>query len=532
MAWWQKAVVYQIYPRSFMDASGDGIGDLAGVMQRLDYLAWLGIDAIWFSPLFPSPMYDFGYDVADYRDIHPDYGTLDDFDKLLIEAHSRGMKILLDLVPNHTSSLHAWFQESRASRDNPKRDWYIWRDPKPDGSPPNNWLSYFGGPAWTFDETTGQYYLHNFVSQQPDLNYRNPDVVEAMFDVIRFWLARGIDGFRVDVIDRVMKDPEFRDNPPNPDWKPGDPEVGSLLRIHSESAPDTHDMMRQFRKVFNEYSDKVLIGEIAYGLNMDQYAAFFGDQKGDTGDELHMPFNFGLIGKSMTVEAIKSFVDAYDAAIPTFGWPNYVLGNHDVPRLASAFGTEKARIAAMLLLTLRGTPTLYYGDEIGMENVPVPEDRIQDPQGRNKAGFNRDECRAPMQWDDSAHAGFSTTTGDPWLAVAPDFARNNVATHRDDDDSTLNLYRRLLAYRKATPSLQLGRYYAIDDAPEGCFAYIRQYNDQRRLVLLNMTDAMLEASFDYDAATVGISTAAARDGERVDPRNVTLAPYEGLVLEI
>ncbi|PJF23420.1 MAG: alpha-amylase [Phototrophicales bacterium] len=525
--WWKTGVVYQIYPRSFMDSNGDGIGDIPGIISRLDYLQWLGIDAIWFSPLFPSPMADFGYDVMDYTDIHHEYGSLADFDKLLIEAHSRNIKIILDLVPNHTSIEHPWFQESRSSRDNPKRDWYIWKDPKPDGSPPNNWLAYFGGPAWTFDETTGQYYMHNFDPGQPELNWRNPEVKQAMFDVIRFWLRRGVDGFRIDVIDRILKDTQFRDNPPNPDWKPGDPLVGSLLRVYSEAAPGTHDYMRQFHRVFDEFPGTVAIGEVQYGLTTQQLAAFYGDD-----DELHLPFNFGLLGLPWDAAAIRAFVDDYDAGLPAFGQPNYVLGNHDSPRIASKYGMAQVGVAAVLLLTLRGTPTIYYGEELGMHNVTIPADQILDPQGKNQAGFNRDECRTPMQWDTTPNAGFTCPDVVPWLPVASDYEQINVAVQQQNPASLLNLYRRLLAYRKRTPALNAGRYYSLD-APEGCFVYLRQFNDQQRLVVLNFTTEAHTLSLDeWESGLIAISTDYHREGQTIDLKNWVVRANEALVIEV
>jgi alpha-glucosidase len=519
--WWQEGVIYQIYPRSFMDASGDGVGDLEGIKQRLDYLAWLGVDAIWFSPIFPSPMADFGYDVADYTDIHADYGTLGDFDRLLVTAHSKRIKVLLDLVPNHTSSAHPWFQEALQGRDSAKRDWYIWKDPGPDGGPPNNWMSYFGGPAWTFDETSGQYYMHNFDPGQPELNWRNPEVKEAIFNAIRFWLARGVDGFRIDVIDRLLKDPEFRDNPLD---DPANPM--SQRRIYSEQAPGTHDLMREFRRVFDEFPGAVAIGELAYDLSPAAIAAYYGDEAEPTlGDELHLPFNFGLIMQKWDADAIRNYISEYDRAVPPYGWPNYVLGNHDRARLVSRIGEGQARVAAMLMLTLRGTPTLYYGDELGMANVPVPLEQMQDPQG--KVGFNRDECRTPMPWDASEKGGF--TTGDPWLPITPNLDAVNVEAQRDNPDSMLTLYRQLLTYRRRTPALRLGRYYPVEAAPAGCFAYIRQFNDQRRLIALNFTDAPLELDLE-DEGTIALSTHPDRDTATVT--TLTLNPDEGLIVEL
>ncbi|MFW5691967.1 MAG: alpha-amylase family glycosyl hydrolase [Chloroflexota bacterium] len=531
-AWWQQDVIYQIYPRSFMDANNDGLGDLPGVIQQLDYLAWLGVDAIWFSPIFPSPLADFGYDVANYTGIHPDYGTLDDFDRLLVEAHSRNLKVILDLVPNHTSAAHPWFQESRSSRDNPQRDWYIWKDPAPDGGPPNNWISYFGGPAWTFDQGTRQYYMHNFDPGQPELNWRNPEVEKVMFDSIRFWLARGVDGFRIDVIDRILKDADFRDNPPNPDWKPGDPDIGSLLRVYSEQGEGTHEYMRRFRQVFDEFPNTVAIGELAYDLSPEQIAAYYGRELDGIGDELHLPFNFGLLMQPWSADTVRAHVDTYDSAVPAYGWPNYVLSNHDVSRLATRVGIRQARVAAMLLLTLRGTPTLYYGDEIGMTDAAVPPDRIQDPQGRG-GGYNRDACRTPMQWDASPNAGFNNGQAVPWLPLALNYEQVNVAAQRDEPDSMLMFYRRLLNYRKRTPALHSGRYYPVEAAPDGCFIYVRQFNDQRRMIVLNLTGKTHSVRLDdNETGVVAVATRLSREGEQISTGNFTLQPDEGLIIEL
>jgi alpha-glucosidase len=530
--WWQTGVIYQIYPRSFMDANNDGLGDLEGVRQRLPYLASLGIDAIWFSPIFPSPMADFGYDVADYTDIHPDYGTLATFDALLEEAHQHSLKVLLDLVPNHTSSAHPWFEEARQSRDNPKRDWYIWQDPKADATPPNNWLSYFGGPAWTYDELTGQYYMHNFDPEQPELNWRNSQVKAAIFDSIRFWLKRGVDGFRMDVIDRLLKDPDFRDNPPNPAWSPGDAIMWSQDRIHSEGAPGTHALMREFRDVFNEFPQTVAVGELSYALEAEEFAAFYGQRMDDNnGDELHLPFNFGLLGRAWRADVIRPYVDQYDASVPSYGWPNYVLGNHDVGRIASRYGQAQARVAALMLLTLRGTPTLYYGDEIGMTNATISEDKIQDPQGRNKAGFNRDECRTPMQWDASTNAGFNAGA-EPWLPVAPDYPVVNVAAQEVDPSSTLNFYKRLLDYRHNSPELQSGDYAALDaGVPADCYVYQRKYEGKTCLIALNMTHDERTLSL-TGHGIITVSTDHQRDGHPVDLTQFSLLPDEGVIIEL
>ena len=360
----------QIYPRSFQDSDGDGIGDLGGIIERLDYLTWLGVDAVWLSPIFPSPMADFGYDIADYTDIDPLFGSMEDFDRLLEAVHARDLKLILDLVPNHTSDRHPWFEESRSSRENPKRDWYLWKDPAPDGGPPTNWRSVFGGSAWQYDDTTGQYYYHAFLKEQPDLNWRNPEVRDAIFDVMRFWLDKGVDGFRVDVMWHLLKDEQLRDNPPNPDYHPDQPDHARFIPAFSEDQYEVHTIVEQMRAVTDAYDDRVLIGEIY--LPIPRLVAYYGPE----GRGAHLPFNFQLILLPWDARRIDAAISKYEGALPPDGWPNWVLGNHDKPRIASRVGRAQARVAAMLLLTLRGTPTLYYGDEIGMQNVAVPPERV------------------------------------------------------------------------------------------------------------------------------------------------------------
>ena len=349
--WWQTGVVYQIYPRSFVDSEGDGTGDLRGVISKLDYLEWLGIDALWLSPIYPSPMADFGYDVSNYTDIHPMFGTLEDFDELVEEAHDRGLKVLLDFVPNHTSDEHPWFVESRSSRKNPKRDWYIWKDAALDGSRPNNWESNFGGPAWTWDQATGQYYLNSFDPKQADLNWRNPEVREAMYDAMRFWYERGVDGFRIDVLYIVIKDEHLRDDPVNPDWKPGDEPGTQNNRTYSEDRPEVHEVVNEMRELADSYGERVLIGEIY--LPVERLIDYYGEER----DGVHLPFNFQLILlEKWTAESVRQIVDNYEALLPEEGWPNWVLGNHDQSRVASRIGPERARLAQMVLAHAAGNP--------------------------------------------------------------------------------------------------------------------------------------------------------------------------------
>jgi alpha-glucosidase len=525
--WWQNGVIYQIYPRSFMDSNGDGVGDLPGIRSRLDYVQWLGVDAIWISPIFPSPMADFGYDVADYTDIEPLFGTLADFDRLLAGAHERGLKVMLDLVPNHTSDRHAWFQESRSSRDNPKRDWYMWRDAKPDGSPPNNWLGNFGGSGWEWDAATGQYYYHSFLKEQPDLNYRNPAVVAAMCDVLRFWLDRGVDGFRVDVIYYMMKDGQWRDNPPNPRFEPGDNPYLAQEPRYTYNQPEVHGLIRRFREVFDAYPERMMVGEIY--LPYDELMQYYGADL----DECHMPFNFELINLPWEAAALRAKVEAYEAALPPGGWPNWVLGNHDQHRIASRVGRAQARVAQMLLLTLRGTPTCYYGDELGMRDVDIPPEAEQDPFGRNVPGLGlgRDPERTPMQWDTTPHAGF--TQGTPWLPVAADYREYNVQVERGQADSTLELVRRLLQVRRATPALNVGRYETVQTTAPDVLAYLREADGRRMLIALNLgaTEQRLDLSAVGASGTVAVSTHMDREGaEALDA--LRLRADEGLVLSL
>ncbi|OSZ69986.1 alpha-amylase [Sphingomonas sp. IBVSS2] len=517
--WWKSAVIYQVYPRSFQDSNGDGIGDLKGIERRLDDLHALGIDAIWISPIFPSPMADFGYDVADYCDVDPRFGTLDDFDALLAAAHERGIRVLLDLVPNHSSSAHPWFEESRASRDNPKRDWYIWRDPGPGGAPPNNWISDFGGPAWEWDAATGQYYYHAFLKEQPDLNWRNPAVRAAMMAVLRFWFARGIDGFRIDVLWHMVKHADLPDNPVNTAWRPGEPDYTRVHQLHSADQPEVHDIAAEMRAIADEYGARVLIGEIY--LPVPRLMGYYGTVERPG---VHLPFNFQLIGAEWNARGLAAIIDAYEGALPAGGWPNWVLGNHDRPRIATRVGAAQARVAMMLLLTLRGTPTLYYGDEIGMEDVAIPPDLIRDPRELNDPGIGlgRDPVRTPMAWDASPNAGFSAAA--PWLPLHPDWRVRNVAAQRGDPASMWRLTQKLLALRHARPALALGDYRPVA-AHGDLLAWERRLGHDRLLVVLNLGDRPQGFAIPEWAEKFTV-LAAARGG--TDP--ALLSANEGYVL--
>ncbi|MCB9134078.1 MAG: alpha-glucosidase C-terminal domain-containing protein [Anaerolineales bacterium] len=531
-AWWQTEITYQIYPRSFQDSNADGVGDLPGVTSRLDYLKNLNVGAVWLSPIYPSPMHDFGYDVADYCDIHPMFGTMADFDHLLAETHKRGMKLILDLVPNHTSDEHPWFLESRSSRANPKRDWYLWRDPAPDGGVPNNWLSHFGGPAWTFDEKTGQYYLHQFVKQQPDLNYRNPEVVAALMNTMRFWLDKGVDGFRVDVIGLMMKDPDFRDEPLNPDWDGKIPWM-RIHHIYTANLPEVHDLVRQMRAVLDSYDDRMMVGETY--LPNDELMKYYGTP-GKL--ECHLPFNFQLIRiPRWDAALVRSMVDAYEAALPPFAWPNWVLGNHDQHRLATRYGPAQARVANMLLLTLRGAPTCYYGDEIGMEDVPIPLDRVMDPPAINQPEIahivGRDPERTPMQWDTTPNAGFSPAGVETWLPLADDHATRNVAVQSTDPASMLTYYRALTTLRQSTPALTVGAYQSVDAGSPDVFAYLRSDGDTRLLVVLNFSGDSQALNLSAVGSVAGVMLSTEMTGPReVALKRLEVKGNEGVVLKV
>lgn len=515
-------MIYQIYPRSFQDSNADGVGDLAGIESRLDYLVGLGIDAVWLSPIFPSPMIDFGYDVADYCDIDPLFGELKTFDRLLAAMHSRGLKLLMDFVPNHSSDQHPWFIESRSSHENPKRDWYIWRDASDDGGPPNNWISDFGGSSWEWDAATKQYYLHAFLPQQPDLNWRHPGLREAMLDVLRFWLDRGVDGFRIDVLWHIIKDAALRDNPINPDWTPDRTQRDQLIQLNSTDQPEAHHIAAELRSLADSYGDRVLIGEIS--LPDDRLARWFGTDKQP---EVHLPVNFHLIESNWNAQSLGQMIVDYEASLPKHGWPNWCFGSHDAPRIAARVGNAQSRVAAMLLLTLRGTPTLYQGDEIGIGEVPIPRDRIRDPQHLLQPELNigRDRSRTPMPWDDSPSAGFSPA--DPWLPLNPDSRRRNIATQEREPNSLLNLYKALLSLRRRHAALSIGNFTLIKTGDD-VLAFERRHGDEHLLIALNLGDQARSLPVPSTAGLVTVlcSTATPRAIDGI------LAPNEGLILRL
>jgi alpha-glucosidase len=575
MQWWQRGVIYQIYPRSFQDTGGDGIGDLRGITLRLDYLAGLGVDAIWISPFYPSPMADFGYDVANYTGVDPLFGTMEDFDELLAAAHARGLRVILDFVPNHSSDQHPWFLKSRASKTNERRDWYLWRDASPrgkDATParerlPNNWMSHFGGPSWTWDEKTQQFYLHSFLKEQPDLNWRNGDVRAAIYDAMCFWLEKGVDGFRMDVLWLLIKDSEFRNNPPNPEYHGGLNDFAATLPVYNSNRPETHEVVAEMRVLMDSYgptlpepavevdpadeemtkreaeSHRVLIGEIY--LPLPELVKYYGRPVESGSAELpapetpelngaNLPFNFHLILTKWKAEAIAEIIRTYEALLPTGGWPNYVLGNHDRPRLASRIGRQQARAAAMLLLTLRGTPTIYYGEELGMEDVPIAPDQVQDPAEKNEPGKGRgrDPERSPMLWVNAPNAGFTAPDATPWLPLEEDWPTRNAATQAREQRSMLSLYRHLLALRRRHDTLYAGA--IADVAAEGDVLRYRRVGlrdgaSSDFLVLLNLGSEEVVA--ECPAGTVVLTTLMDGAGARVDG-TVTLEAGEGALIAL
>jgi len=524
--WWQKEVIYQIYPRSFQDSNADGVGDLPGIISRLDYLQWLGIKVVWISPIYPSPMADYGYDISDYEGIHPLFGTVQDFDFLLKEIHNRGMKLILDLVPNHTSDQHPWFIESRSSKDNPKRNWYIWQDARADGGLPNNWLAQFGGPAWEWDQLTEQYYYHAFLTEQPDLNWRNPEVQEAMFDMMRYWLNKGVDGFRVDVMWHMIKHADLIDNPLNPDYKPHMATCEQVLHVFNTDQPEVHDIVHKMRKVLDEYDQRMMIGEIY--LPIHKLVAYYGYDKNGA----HLPFNFQLLTLPWNATQIANAISEYEGALPSEAWPNWVLGNHDQPRITSRVGMDQAKIAAMLLLTLRGTPTIYYGDEIGMRDVPIPFNEVQDPQGLNmpEKNLSRDPSRTPMQWSSNPNAGFSISK--PWLRIDKDYKTVNVEVQKKDEASILQYYKRLIELRQNEPALRIGDYLPVFSNNQ-MIAFIRWSENSRFLVMLNMSHkpCYYKPQRESLSGVVVISTSRELEGQLVSG-NIELSGDEGIIVRL
>jgi len=525
--WWRDAVIYQVYPRSWQDASGDGVGDLAGIRSRLDHLVELGIDVLWVSPFYPSPMKDFGYDVSDYRGIDPLFGTMADFEALLAAVHVRGLKLLMDFVPNHSSTEHPWFVESAASRDNPKRDWYLWRDAAPDGGPPTNWMSSSGGSAWQWHEPTGQYYLHQFLPEQADLNWRNPDVRDAMLDAMRFWFDKGVDGFRLDVVYHAIVDERFRDDPANPDFDPElQPSFSAVVPTYSTDRPEVMPLVIEpMRALADECGERLLVGEIY--LPPEKLVRYHGESPAAG---VQLPFNFQLVFADWRAAPLATLIRRYEALIPPGEWPNWVLGNHDQSRIASRIGPARARLAAMLLLTLRGTPTLYQGDELGMTDVDIPPDRVRDPWEVNMPGKGegRDPVRTPMRWDATPNGGFCPESVEPWLPMGDDVESVNVAVEREDPGSMLALHRTLLALRRERCLLGTGDYASIGTQGDA-LVFERVHGDERTLVALNFGSS--PGTVRVPEAMRALCTASGAAIDIVGGR-LELAAHEGVVVAL
>jgi alpha-glucosidase len=520
--WWQHAVFYEIYPRSFADSNNDGVGDLNGITSKLDYLKDLGVDAIWISPCFSSPQVDFGYDVSDYENIDPMYGTLADFDALASEAKKRGIHIILDFVVNHTSDQHKWFLDSKSSRTSEHRDWYIWRDGKAPGQPPNNWTSTFGGSAWKFDSTTNQYYYHYFYVEQPDLNWRNPAVKDAMFDVTRWWYKRGVSGFRLDAVDTLYEDPKLRDNPVLPGVNAfGDSNEETK---YNDKLPEVHDTLRELRKVADEYN-AVLIGE-TWTANIAELNLYYG--KGNNELQMPMDFLFTTVNKLSPADFRKQ-IAAVDSAS---GWPTFVISNHDIARSYDRYGDGQhndqiAKLMAGLYLTLRGTPIMYYGEEIGMKTTtPARKEDVKDPIGRTgwPKEKGRDGERTPMQWDESTNAGFSTAS--PWLPVPPTAKTHNVADEAKDPDSVLSFYKKVLKLRRTNRALLDGSYVPLNENDQNVLSYLRADKDQMVLVALNMSGAERKVNFEMSKHGFTSAKSLVTTGKSsVKGDVVTLEPY-------
>jgi alpha-glucosidase len=539
--WWKHAVIYEVYPQSFQDSNGDGVGDLKGIASRLDYLHDLGIDAIWITPIYPSPGVDNGYDIAEYTEIDPRYGTLLDFDNLVAEAKKRNIRVIMDYVINHTSDQHPWFKESRSSRDNPKRDWYVWRDGKGEtatdkGQPPNNWQSWFGHSAWQWDEKTRQYYYHYFYVQQPDLNWRNPEVHKAMMGVLDFWMKRGVAGFRIDAVSRLFEDPAMRDDP----YLPGINVYGdrNIKHKYTDDLPGVHDVLKEVRQVVDKYpGDPVLVTE-ADEPNVEALSRMYGN-----GDEVQLPMDFQIADvNELSAPKFRRLFDEIENN-SAHGQPEYFFSNHDQPRQWDRYGDggahndQIAKLMAVLELCTRGTPQMYYGEELGMRTTdPARIEDVHDPIG--KLGWpkekGRDGERTPMQWDASANAGF--TTGKPWLPVPPNAKTYNVESESKDPNSIFNAYKKLLALRKSNAALRDGKQVDIDEKNPDVYAFLRRTGDETVLVALNMSAKPKVVNLDWSRHGIhpsGLDSLYASQPTRLDDvKAVELAPYAAMVVEV
>ncbi len=521
-------VLYEIYPRSFQDSNGDGYGDLNGIIFRLDYLKELGINAIWITPFYPSPMKDGGYDIENYCDVSPEFGTLKDFEKFIEQAHARGIKVVIDLVVNHTSDQHPWFQESRSSRDNPKRDWYIWKD-KVDGKEPNNWMSVFEPTPWAWDESTGQYYFHSFLTEQPDLNWANPEVMQAVKKVIKFWIDKDVDGFRLDAANYLWKDPRFLDEPDDLTYVEGAIQpFYKKLHIYMRDQEKVFEIIDELGSFIKEHGDGFLITESYLNKKGTDAIPIYKKYYENISSGNVIPFNFELQRIPWSADSYRQFVTAYIKSLTPTELPTFVFGNHDKPRISTRFGRGQSKIAAVLLLTLPGMPVIYYGEELGMEDVHIPREMIHDTKEYTSPGFGRDPVRTPMQWDASKNAGF--TKGTPWLPLENAWEERNVSNESKDVHSMLSLYRKLLKMRQEDAVIINGAYDSLDVKNNEIFAFTRSIDNDMRVILLNFTDQDQIGTLPFSDMQVVVSTNA--DHTIADNETqITLGPYEACVLK-
>ena len=523
--WWRDGVIYQIYPRSFKDTTGSGIGDLNGITEKLGYFSDLGIDALWLSPINPSPDVDFGYDVSDYCAIDPKFGTTQDFERLVAAADKLGIRIVLDLVLNHTSDQHSWFRSARKSKDDPYRDWYIWHDADPSGKPPNNWQAVFGGSGWEWDQATEQYYYHMFYKQQPDLNWRNPMVRHALLDVLRFWLDKGVKGFRLDVFNMYIKDDQFRNNPTK---LIGRRPFERQIHQYDCDRPELMDVLSDIRQVLDAYADTYVVGETFLGTP-EKAAAYCGKEY------LHACFDFSFLESKFNPKPLLKAILEWETALGDNKWPNYVFNNHDNPRTATRFGEgendERLKVAAALLLTLRGTPFLYYGEEIGLRDIRLKRSEVLDPIGKRYWPIykGRDGCRAPMQWNTDKNAGFSSEQ--PWLPVHQDFLNRNVEKQTEERHSLLNFYKQLLAFRKTQPTLFHGDFQDVSGSSANILAFNRTYAGSTLMVLLNFSDKPQEIMLPERIADYSVALSSFdRNPDTIKVNSLNLYGSEILIL--
>ena len=542
--WWKHAVIYEIYPRSFQDSNNDGIGDINGIKSRLSYIKQLGVDAIWITPMYPSPQVDFGYDISDYEAVDPQYGTMADLDALLAAAKAQGIRVIMDLVLNHTSDQHPWFKESRSSRNNPKRDWYIWRDGK-NGGPPNNWQSWFGHSAWTLDSTSGQYYYHHFYVQQPDLNWRNPEVRKAMYDVMRFWLDKGVSGFRLDAVSRLFEDPNLRDDP----YLPGYNAFGdrNIQHLYTDNLPEIHQVFRQIRQLVDSYPGHAVLLSEADEPTIVELSKMYGAN----GDEVQLPMDFQIAdADQLSASRFRKLFDEVETN-PAGGWPEYFFSNHDQTRQWDRYGDGKhndqiAKLMAMLELLPRGTPQMYYGEEIGMRNTdPQRKEDVRDPVGITgwPKDKGRDGERTPMQWTPAApNAGFTSPDVQPWLPIPPSARTVNVETESGETESLLNFYKSLLKLRHTEPALMNGNYVTLNPEDQKVFSFLRRApmsSGRSVLVALNMSDQKQTVSFDLSRQNIKAKLASVLQsnfdaGRRttLNLNEVALPPFGAIVLSV